>query len=637
MAIWYWDPVNGNDANDGTTFANRKKTLQSLTAVAAGDSVRCIKSPDAVSTGIDATWTDGSNTVTLSSAQTQLIASCDTNWTASANVSCATNTNRKEGTNSQLTSIGTAFTTGKAAYFATGTLNCAGYQQITFWMKQTSGTLAVSGDYTMSLCSDTAGATQVNNFAIPAIPVLNKWFPVTVDLATNLGASIQSVAFYVNVDKGAAAFQFDNINVALASSSAGAITCNSLISKNTGTEAWFGIRSISGTTVIIDSSPQYTLDLTAIEPTYSGTTETVALYRRETLKPTPVSIGIVNYYAGAVGTSDNLVTISGGWDTTDMSTQTGQSYIDGTNGQGTGFSLSNSSTNRSYISVSGLNFCRYDLAVDLSQQSTATVGYTFTSENLNNNETSAVKIAASKGATITINNIVKNGSLTTAFATYLSASTNRFSLSIVNLNSNWGSALSNASSTYQYASTISITNLNRNQQAGILLYGAVSNTINVTTAQYNAAAIRYGNIQLEANTFYTLGNVPSNGSVNSHDNTINIGNMTGTGTNNIGIVFGPGCNNNKIIMTGVFTGYTSTTIPAIAAFSTGANYFTSNTASFAGQGLAQVSTGKLYISSADTTLPSIQTGTGLDGQVVIKNVYGIPNQNYITPQYWGLT
>mgnify|MGYP003155637419 FL=1 len=52
MATYYLDPENGNDSNNGTSFANRKLTLTSIkSSLAAGDTVRVIGSPDPTSVG----------------------------------------------------------------------------------------------------------------------------------------------------------------------------------------------------------------------------------------------------------------------------------------------------------------------------------------------------------------------------------------------------------------------------------------------------------------------------------------------------------------------------------------------------------------------------------------------------------
>ena len=51
MTVYYLDLKNGNDSNDGTSFANRKKTVQSLTAPTGGDEIRIAGQP---STLVDA-------------------------------------------------------------------------------------------------------------------------------------------------------------------------------------------------------------------------------------------------------------------------------------------------------------------------------------------------------------------------------------------------------------------------------------------------------------------------------------------------------------------------------------------------------------------------------------------------------
>ena len=58
MAVYYLDPIGGNDSNNGTSFALRRKSFtgSSVNAFADGDEVRVIKSPDWTSVG-NSTWT----------------------------------------------------------------------------------------------------------------------------------------------------------------------------------------------------------------------------------------------------------------------------------------------------------------------------------------------------------------------------------------------------------------------------------------------------------------------------------------------------------------------------------------------------------------------------------------------------
>ena len=96
MTIWYIDPIGGNDASSGISFAARLKSFTGYSAktVAPGDSVRVIASPAVTDTGQTATWTDGSKTVTLTSAVTADIAQATTAWTAMTNVTTTTSTSR---------------------------------------------------------------------------------------------------------------------------------------------------------------------------------------------------------------------------------------------------------------------------------------------------------------------------------------------------------------------------------------------------------------------------------------------------------------------------------------------------------------------------------------------------------------
>lgn len=369
MTTFYLDPVNGNDSNDGTTFANRWKTLTlgaTSARINAGDTIRVIKSPDPVSTGITATWTDGSTAITLSSPQTADITSCNSIWSGVANTSVTLGTIRNEGSNSASISILAGFTTGKAAYYQTGTLDLSSYQQVSFWLCQLSGTAAVSGDYSLCLCSDTDGNTPVYTIPIPKMTVTGTYLrSFTYDFGTTMDVPIQSIAFYVNVDRGATIFNFDNIIACLPPSSPSCITLDMLLGTNNGIDSWCPIRSIVGTTVTIATDPSQSLAVSTTLHGYSGTLSGAQnLYSLLPLIPNysdSVRTGQSFWTVQKTGTIGNPITISGGWDNIDMSTKTGVTWMSGVTGYGTGLYINTGGYN--YITVTDIGYTKYYFGV----------------------------------------------------------------------------------------------------------------------------------------------------------------------------------------------------------------------------------------------------------------------------------
>ncbi len=494
MTTFYCDYEGGNDANAGTSFALRWKTLTNgatAARIAPGDTIRIMASPDPTSLGTTGAWTDGplpatfaptsstnatpivftkaghnlvtgdtvivnghtTNTnangvwnvtvsgdtftllnadgsnsvgngtggatgtvrkitnavVTLgSSTLTKNIAlfgnsSTKTNWTAATAdiTNTVFTTDYKEGGECQKIVVGAAFTTGLAAYFATGTLDLSGFQQVSFWIKQTAGTIGANSACSLKLCSDTAGATPVNTVNIPLLGALNQWSPIAVDLATNLGSSIQSIAFYVNTDNGAQTFLLDNIIACKAASSADSISLTSLIGKNTGTEGWYGIQSINGARVVLDQAVNC-IPSSAPSRGYSGATESVTTYKRETIKTVMASSGSPSAQSIMDSGTDGLpITFSGGWNRTDMSSLTGDSVFDGQNGFGRGIMGSGNS----FITLTGVSLCRYEAGVkSIGQRSILTV------KNANNNTYYGIDQQSYHGKTsISIDNANNNG------------------------------------------------------------------------------------------------------------------------------------------------------------------------------------------------------------------------------------
>lgn len=119
MAVKYLDFENGNDSLDGSTFANRWKTINSgatSARVNPGDEVRVMASAYETLIG-SAAWTYMSKLITLPSAVAANISDCEAAWTPATNVTSTTDGGTfKEGTKSvNITSNG-SFTTGLLAY-----------------------------------------------------------------------------------------------------------------------------------------------------------------------------------------------------------------------------------------------------------------------------------------------------------------------------------------------------------------------------------------------------------------------------------------------------------------------------------------------------------------------------------------
>jgi hypothetical protein len=367
MATFYLDNEGGNDANAGTSFALRWKTFPlgaTAARIAPGDTVRVMASPDPTSLGINAAWTDLSETVTLASSLNTLITNCDTAWTASANVTSTADTSvYRTSTGSASNAIAGAFTTGLAAYFDLGSSqNYSAFQGITLWVHANAAIAAST--LSIRLCSDAVGAVSVDTLAIPAMPGNSQWQPIHIDKGSALGSSIRSIALYADIDPGSITVKFDNISTVKANG-ANSLSLRSLIGKNTAGEYWWPIRSINGTTVILDDA----VNMTAGNTTkgYVGTTATTTTYKREAILPpggTPE-----NHLVMDSGTSGSPITFSCGWNRTDMSTQTGQSYFDGCNGNQNGFNFNG----QTFISVDRWFGVRWSTAM-VTSASDGTIG-----------------------------------------------------------------------------------------------------------------------------------------------------------------------------------------------------------------------------------------------------------------------
>lgn len=311
MTTYYLDYVNGNDTNDGTSWAQAWKTITSgatAARIAPGDTIRIAKSPDPTELG-SCTWTNASRNIAIPSGTIKNVDMCETGWVASANVTKSeTTTYAKEGTYATQLDIAAGFTTGKVAYKAFSEQDFSAYQQINLWFIASAALAA--GVLRVCLCSDAAGDTVVDSFDLPAHIGFSWYCPVVVDKGSALGSSIQSVALYAVSDPGTVTVRLDDIFVSKAPSAADCLTLRSVISKGgTGIDAcYFGINDINGTTLRLSNTPAAN-GANSNQKTYKGTTETVTTYVRQTIyKEAGESIQ-------DSGTLGNLITFSGGWNT----------------------------------------------------------------------------------------------------------------------------------------------------------------------------------------------------------------------------------------------------------------------------------------------------------------------------------
>lgn len=321
MTTFYLDFEGGNDANDGTSFANRWKKINSgatTARIAAGDTIRVMASRDPISLG-SCTWTDGSGTVVMPSAKTQTIWNGDEAWTAgSANITVATDTGvRKIGSTSAVIKPASGFTTGKAAYKTLpSTLDLSAYSRVSMWVRLYNNT---SG-WQVKLCSDSTGDTAVHTLTIGS-QRNSAWVLFEFDNGDALGSTINSVAVYATSDPGTNWFYVQNIIACKAAGDANALTHSCVLRADDGDgEALWPIDTIDGTDIVLGGEYGRTglgsSDVTRIP--YRGSGGSITTYALEPIDF--LALGQMDPQDS--GTSDaSRITYSFGWNRTDMSTK----------------------------------------------------------------------------------------------------------------------------------------------------------------------------------------------------------------------------------------------------------------------------------------------------------------------------
>ena len=248
------------------------------------------------------------------------------------------------------TTVANGFTTGKCWYYTLPEeLDLSAYQGISFTYYNSNDTDAQKSNREIRLCSDTTGDTAVNTIKIRAMASSGN-YSIVKDTGGNLGSSIKSIAFYITSDEGAEETRITNI-IAFKTGVNDVITHDDVFGKNTTSEPvfWkpyyiqedhilFGFRDL-----IVSQALNHASNATQTA-SYGGTSETVALH-----KVTPFNIyGAIdeNTSSGSsvfaahlfkffirlrlesrTRTNQELTKITGGWNTTDMSSQDSITWV----------------------------------------------------------------------------------------------------------------------------------------------------------------------------------------------------------------------------------------------------------------------------------------------------------------------
>lgn len=334
---WYVDLKNGLDTNTGASFAQRVKTLtKAATLAAAGDTIKVMGT--LATTASTATWTKGSPLVTLAAALTQSLYT-DGRWTrASGAITTSLSTSApapKQGANANKSLCESSFTVGLIAYWDMGSsINLSAYSQVSLWIYSDSAVAA--NQLNLLLCSDNKGATVVNTLPINVALSAGSWTCLTLDNGAALGTSIRSLGLSA-VNSGymtGKTITVDDIVACKAASASDCLTLNTLISPDG--QQWYHIQSIDGTSVYLDGQATTS---SALAAGFQGTTGS---YTLNLLKPTVIEAGSSGAYKETFagnGSAVSPIIISGGWDPTAMSSQTGWTAIDRADWLGAGINL----------------------------------------------------------------------------------------------------------------------------------------------------------------------------------------------------------------------------------------------------------------------------------------------------------
>jgi len=252
-------------------------------------------------------------------------------------------------------SVPTSQSVGKIAHYQLpSTLDLSGYQQLSFMCRvgtSSNGDISFSTPDTIRLCTDTGGNTSVHTASINIRNAGGTWWIASVtDFGANMNSSIKSIALYREASQSSeVTYRFQNFIACKDSSSADSITHQSLVGLNDTIPIWYNVAFIKGDLVCVKGMDNYRGNKAGfynggwgVKWTKSG--NSVDMYKVEPFLPTGATSDsqIMDEIDSTTGsyTDNNFVTVSGGWNATDMSSKSGVTIIQG-NGRGTGIEAYN--------------------------------------------------------------------------------------------------------------------------------------------------------------------------------------------------------------------------------------------------------------------------------------------------------
>jgi hypothetical protein len=435
------------------------------------------------------------------------------------------------GAQSAQFTIAAGFTTGLIGYWRC--YDGSGFNRITFKFRQSAGTVLTAGNFTLRLCSDTVGATPVYTIPLPAFKAVNTWVTVSYDLGATLTAGqIQSLSLSRASNTGAQTIQIDNI-VAVNATGGTAMDHNTLFAA-APEGPWYPIQNIDS------SSFQNSWGPSSTQVVGFGTLETgtQTLYFRQPL------VLPASYHGTATsdttwgslsksGSAGLPITYSGGWDSTNMSTQTGQTYING--GNGLAYAFSNQS-NRSYLTFTDINLVNFNTGY---YQSGGGRDITIIAQDFCGMVNSAVALTFAGGDQPNHNYLINNIHSNAFHGVQVAANSNMFASSIIATNvCNNGSNGLNITSAYTN-SKIAITNCKQNYvqnyvNTGGMFYGNVylgdTSYPNKNNTAITAVSVSQSNLVSSKMTIGNSQGIPNNGAAfaitTSSDSDVFVGNIS---------------------------------------------------------------------------------------------------------------